>query len=264
MATVKQKITLNASRDIPFNKLMLSQSNVRRIKRGETIEDLAASIARRGLLQSLNVRPVLDGEGNETGMFEVPAGGRRYRALELLVKQKRMIKTEPVPCVVTDAHSAIPIEEDSLAENFQREDLHPLDVFRAFQTLHDQGASHEEIAARFLVSATFVQQRLRLARVSPKLHEVYEQEGMKLEQLMAFTVNRGVGRHDTVEARLCRALRNSQEEPKCRTQAAADKSQAYGHAERDNKLSSKTTHGALSSNRNTTRYAGLCHSEQVI
>lgn len=129
MATPKQKITLNASRDIPFNKLMLSQSNVRRIKRGETIEDLAASIARRGLLQSLNVRPVLDGEGNETGMFEVPAGGRRYRALELLVKQKRMIKIEPVPCVVSDAHSAVPSEEDSLAENFQREDLNRMRAF---------------------------------------------------------------------------------------------------------------------------------------
>lgn len=198
MVTPKQKITLNASRDIPFNKLMLSQSNVRRIKRGETIEDLAASIARRGLLQSLNVRPVLDGEGNETGMFEVPAGGRRYRALELLVKQKRMIKTEPVPCVVTNANSEVPIEEDSLAENFQREDLHPLDMFRAFQTLHDQGASHEEIAARFFVSATFVQQRLRLAKVSPKLHEVYEQEGMQLEQLMAFAVTDDHARQEQV------------------------------------------------------------------
>lgn len=198
MATAKQKITLNASRDIPFNKLMLSQSNVRRIKRGETIEDLAASIGRRGLLQSLNVRPVLDSEGNETGMFEVPAGGRRYRALELLVKQKRMAKTEPVPCVVTDANSAVPIEEDSLAENFQREDLHPLDKFRAFQTLHEQGASHEEIAARFFVSATFVQQRLRLAKVSPRLHKVYEQEGMKLEQLMAFTVTDDHARQEQV------------------------------------------------------------------
>lgn len=198
MATPKQKITLNASRDIPFNKLMLSQSNVRRIKRGETIEDLAASIARRGLLQSLNVRPVLDGEGNETGMFEVPAGGRRYRALELLVRQKRMSKTEPVPCVISDAHSAVPIEEDSLAENFQREDLHPLDMFRAFQTLHDQGASHEEIAARFFVSPTFVQQRLRLAKVSPRLHDIYEQEGMKLEQLMAFTVTNDHARQEQV------------------------------------------------------------------
>ena len=35
---------------------------------------------------------VVDTDGHETGMFEVPAGGRRYRALELLVKQKRMAK----------------------------------------------------------------------------------------------------------------------------------------------------------------------------
>jgi ParB family transcriptional regulator, chromosome partitioning protein len=91
MASV-QKITLSASRDIPFNKLVLSQANVRRMKAGVSIDELADDIARRTLLQSLSVRPVLDTEGNETGMFEVPAGGRRYRALELLVKQKRMNK----------------------------------------------------------------------------------------------------------------------------------------------------------------------------
>jgi ParB-like chromosome segregation protein Spo0J len=43
---------------------------------------------------------VLDADGNETGMFEVPAGGRRYRALGLLVKQKRLAKNALVPCVV--------------------------------------------------------------------------------------------------------------------------------------------------------------------
>ena len=93
MATAVRKITLSASRDIPFNKLVLSQSNVRRVKAGVSIEELAEDIARRTLLQSLNVRAVLDAEGQETGMFEVPAGGRRFRALELLVKQKRMAKT---------------------------------------------------------------------------------------------------------------------------------------------------------------------------
>src|SRR5215471_10811727 len=92
MASI-QKITLSGSRDIPFNKLVLSQSNVRRVKAGVSIEELAEDIARRTLLQSLNVRPILDAEGVETGMFEVPAGGRRYRALQLLVKQKRLAKT---------------------------------------------------------------------------------------------------------------------------------------------------------------------------
>ncbi|MHB1872571.1 MAG: hypothetical protein ACYCT1_17200 [Steroidobacteraceae bacterium] len=76
-----QKIVLNPSRDIPFNKLVLSQANVRRVKAGVSIEALAESIARRSLLQSLSVRPVLDAEGNETGTFEVPAGGIVMRDL---------------------------------------------------------------------------------------------------------------------------------------------------------------------------------------
>src|SRR5713226_1010093 len=141
MAKAVQRITLSASRDIPFNKLVLSQSNVRRLKAGVSIEELAEDIARRTLLQSLSVRPVVDAEGNETGMFEIPAGGRRYRALELLVKQKRMSKTQPVPCVVRTGGLA---EEDSLAENVHRENLHPLDQFRAFQTLCEKGLSEED------------------------------------------------------------------------------------------------------------------------
>jgi ParB family chromosome partitioning protein len=112
MATAVQKIaSLGARRDIPFNKLILSQANVRTTKAGVSIPELAEDIGHRGLLQNLNVRPVLDGEGVETGIFEVPAGGRRFRALELLVKAKRLAKTAPVPCNVRDAASAIPAEE---------------------------------------------------------------------------------------------------------------------------------------------------------
>ncbi|MGJ4950034.1 ParB N-terminal domain-containing protein [Bradyrhizobium sp. HKCCYLS20291] len=185
MTKAAQKITLSPSRDIPFNKLVLSQSNVRRVKGGVSIEQLAESIAERTLLQSLNVRAVLDAEGNETGMFEVPAGGRRFRALELLVKHKRMAKTQAVPCVVRDQGLAI---DDSLAENDQRIGLHPLDQFRAFQALRDSGLSEEEIAARHFVLVAVVKQRLRLAAVAPALLEVYAADGMTLEQLMAFTV----------------------------------------------------------------------------
>jgi hypothetical protein len=41
MAKSAQQITLSASRDIPFDTLMLSQSNVRRIKAGVSVEELA-------------------------------------------------------------------------------------------------------------------------------------------------------------------------------------------------------------------------------
>lgn len=195
MTKTVQKITLSPSRDIPFNKLVLSQSNVRRIKAGVSVEQLAESIAQRTLLQSLNVRAVVDAEGNETGMFEVPAGGRRYRALELLVKQKRMSKTQAVPCVVREGGIA---EDDSIAENDERVGLHPLDQFRAFLTLRDLGMSEEDIAARHFVTPALVKQRLRLASVSPKLHEVYAEDVMTLEQLMAFSVNDDHARQEQV------------------------------------------------------------------
>lgn len=64
MAKSAQKVTLSPSRDIPFDKLVLSQSNLRRIKAGISVEELAEDIARRGLLQSLSVRPVLRMKGS--------------------------------------------------------------------------------------------------------------------------------------------------------------------------------------------------------
>ncbi|MBO4225314.1 ParB/RepB/Spo0J family partition protein [Bradyrhizobium neotropicale] len=198
MAKADQKIKMSPSRDIPFNKLVLSQSNVRRTKAGISIEDLAEDIARRKLLQSLNVRPILDADGQETGMFEVPAGGRRYRALELLVKQKRLAKIAPIPCIVSETGTEISAEEDSLAENVHRVALHPLDQFRVFETLREQGRSEEDIAAIFFVSVNVVKQRLRLAAVSPKLLDVYADDGMSLEQLMAFSVTADHARQEQV------------------------------------------------------------------
>jgi ParB family transcriptional regulator, chromosome partitioning protein len=199
MATAAKKIALSSARDIPFNKLVLSQSNVRRVKAGVSIEELAADIARRGLLQGLSVRAVVDETGAETGMFEIPAGGRRYRALELLVKQKRLAKTAPVPCVIREGGIA---EEDSLAENVQRAPLHPLDQFRAFLALREKGQSEEEIAAAFFVSVNVVKQRLKLASVSPALLDVYAEDGMTLDQLMAFTVSGDHERQEQVFERL--------------------------------------------------------------
>ena len=184
MATPK-KITLSQSRDIPFNKLVLSSRNVRRVQAGVSIDDLAEDIARRTLLQSLSVRQAVGEDGQPTDTYEVQAGGRRYRALELLVKQKRLNKTTPIPCVVREDGI---LEEDSLAENVQRVNLHPLDQFRAFQSLKDQDLGDEDIAAWFFVTPQIVRQRLKLASVSPKLLEIYAADEMTLEQLMAFSI----------------------------------------------------------------------------
>ncbi len=189
------KLVLSRSRDIPFNQLVLSQANVRRVKCGVSINELADDIAHRTLLQSLNVRAQLDADGKVTGKFEVPAGGRRFRALELLVTSKRMAKNQPVPCVVREGGSA---EEDSLVENTMRMPLHPLDQFRAFKALRDAGTSEEEIAARFFAPVNIIKQRLRLASVSDTLLDIYGEDGMTLDQLMAFTVSSDHARQEHV------------------------------------------------------------------
>ncbi len=198
MAKAPQKIVLAGSRDIPFDRLTLSQSNVRRVKAGVSIGELADDIVRRTLLQSLNVRPILDSEGAETGQFEVPAGGRRFRALELLVKRKRLAKDAPIPCVVKAANDDVLAEEDSYAENTFREPLHPLDQFTGMQAMVDKGEDVEAIAAHFLVTPAVVNQRLRLAKVSPKLRDIYAEDGMTLEQLVAFSVSTDHARQEQV------------------------------------------------------------------
>jgi ParB-like chromosome segregation protein Spo0J len=58
--------------------------------------------------------------------------------------------------------------------------------------------SEEDTAARHFVTPAVVKQRLRLASVSPKLHDVYAEDGMTLEQLMAFAVTADHPRQDQV------------------------------------------------------------------
>ena len=88
MTKAAPKLTLAPPQTIPLDKLVIHDGNVRQIKAGVSIESLAADIERRGLLQSLSVRAILTEAGEETGSYGVQAGGRRLRALQLLVKQR--------------------------------------------------------------------------------------------------------------------------------------------------------------------------------
>jgi hypothetical protein len=54
MTKSKPKLVLSNTRLIPFNKLVLSQANVRRVSNGVSIEDLAEDILRR---QPIKPRP---------------------------------------------------------------------------------------------------------------------------------------------------------------------------------------------------------------
>jgi len=164
---------------IPLTQLVPSPLNVRKTGAKDGIKALAASIAAHGLLQNLQVRPAAEGR------FEVVAGGRRLAALQLLAKQKQIAADYPVPCHALDGADATEI---SLAENEMRLPMHPADQFDAFKKLADDGKGPEEIAARFGTTAKIVEQRLKLAVVSPKLIALYRKDVMTLDCLMAFTV----------------------------------------------------------------------------
>lgn len=170
---------------ISLNQLVyVPKKNVRRTvaPNGQSIEQLAASIRHTGLKQNLVVAPIT----GKDGRYSVSAGGRRLRALQLLVKQHHLKADEKVPCRVESEDAAI---ESSLIENVQREAMHPLDEFEAFAQLVRDGMSVDVIAERFGVSVLRVQQRLKLLTVAPALLAVYRDGQMTLEQLMAFTVS---------------------------------------------------------------------------
>ena len=72
----------------------------------------------------------------------------------------------------------------SLAENMQREAMHPADQFEAFAALVAEGRPVEDIAADFGVTPLVVQRRLRLANVSPRLMADYRTDTVSLDQLI--------------------------------------------------------------------------------
>lgn len=165
---------------VPLNKLTPWSGNVRRTGVHDGIDELAASIAAHGLLQSLVVR-----EGKR-GKYQVIAGQRRYLALQALAKTGTIAKDYPVACIL--ATDTIDATELSLAENVVRAPMHPADQFEAFRSLIDDGASIADVAARFGVSEVTVARRMKLGRLSPVILEAYRNGDIDLEEAQAFAV----------------------------------------------------------------------------
>ena len=172
-------------RFIGARHLSLSPLNVRKTATNSGIEQLADLIVAEGVLQNLNVYESPQGTGKTKTTHAVVAGGRRWRALQLLIKQKRIVPNYAVPCLVVSHERAVQI---SLAENSGRESMHPADEFEAFHALINSGQSVEDVAARFGVTPLVVQRRLKLANVCPMFISLYREGAITLEHLMAFAV----------------------------------------------------------------------------
>lgn len=165
---------------IPLNKLAAWNGNVRKTGADTGLAELSASIAAHGLLQSLVVRK------DRKGKYAVVAGRRRLLALAALAETGSIAADAPIPCHVIDGDANA--TEISLAENAVRAQMHPADEFDAFLALLEGGMRAADIGARFGVTETVVQQRLKLARVSPRIVAAYRKNELNLAHVMAFAV----------------------------------------------------------------------------
>lgn len=128
------------------------------------LKDLAASVARHGILQPLTVRRTPTG-------WELVAGERRLRAAVLA-------GLSTVPCLETEADS----DESAvlaLVENLQRRDLHYLEEAEAIAAfLRRSGLTQEAAAEQLGMSPSALANKLRLLRLSPDCRRILAQAGL--------------------------------------------------------------------------------------
>jgi ParB family transcriptional regulator, chromosome partitioning protein len=168
-----ERITVKLSQLVPGPN---ARADIKKIN----IDDLVASIGKRGLINPLIV--TANGDGKK---YEVRAGGRRLRALAKLYKSQA--KTFDVPVIVIPDDEAA--ESIALADNVVRVNLHPVDEYRQYSDLVAKGLAPAEIAAEFGTSERWVRQRLQLAKLAPPLLEEWRKGKMDAEQAKALSAS---------------------------------------------------------------------------
>lgn len=141
-----------------------SKLNPRREFDAAKLAELAASVAERGVLEPLLVRPV--GE-----RYEVIAGARRLRA-------SKAAGLKSVPCMVREASDA-ELLELALLENVVRADINALEEGEAYAALVKQhGYTADSIAEKTGKSRTVVYSRMKLAQLQGRARDLVLKEGL--------------------------------------------------------------------------------------
>jgi ParB family transcriptional regulator, chromosome partitioning protein len=141
-------------RKVPIEYLKPNPRNPRRNFSDAELDDLAASIRQRGIIQPVVVRPVRGAKD----AYEIIAGERRWRAA-----QRAGLHDIPiVPFEATDGEAL----ELAIIENVQRTDLNPLEEAAGYQALASEyGHSHDDIAKIVGKSRSHVTNMLRLLKL---------------------------------------------------------------------------------------------------
>jgi ParB/RepB/Spo0J family partition protein len=141
---------------VPIDHVRESSTNPRKHFDKAKLEELAKSVAEKGILVPLIVRRAGD-TATSQGLFEIVAGARRFRAAQLA-------GLETVRVLIRDL-SDDQVLEIQVIENLQRSDVHPLEEANGYKQLLAGGKYKdvEALAAKVGKSTSYVYQRLKLA-----------------------------------------------------------------------------------------------------
>ena len=118
------------------------------------LEELAASVRDKGVLQPILVRT----QPGEDGLWQIVAGERRWRAAQLA-------RLTEVPVIVREMDD-VAVFEVAIIENVQRADLNPLEEAEAYRTLMERfGRTQDTVAGVVGKSRSHVANTLRLLQL---------------------------------------------------------------------------------------------------
>jgi ParB family transcriptional regulator, chromosome partitioning protein len=150
---------------VPIEFLRPNPRNPRRLFAEAELDELAASIRERGIIQPILVRTARSGPDN----YEIIAGERRWRAAQ-------RAGAHDVPIVLLEVSDREALEL-AIVENVQRTDLNPLEEAMGYQALTDEfGHNQDEIAKIVGKSRSHVANTLRLLKL-PDAVKIYLSEG---------------------------------------------------------------------------------------
>lgn len=134
---------------LPVEKLIPNPNQPRRDFIKASLDELAASIREKGVIQPLIVRE------QPGGTYEIVAGERRWRAAQLA-------QVHDVPVIVRQFDDT-EVLEVAIIENIQRADLNPIEEAMAFKQLMERfGHTQEKLAEALSKSRSHIANLLRL------------------------------------------------------------------------------------------------------
>lgn len=143
---------------IKITEIEPNKDQPRRIFNSESIDELAESIKKYGVIQPIIV-------SKKENYYEIIAGERRWRA-------SKKAGLEEIPCIIRESEEKEK-KEIALIENIQREDINPIEKARSFRALLDEyGMTQAQLAETLGISRSALTNTVRLLNLDPRVIEL--------------------------------------------------------------------------------------------